>query len=45
MFTDALSDDFFSGIPSNASTSSQASLIIVIGTLFFEPEKKKGQYK
>jgi hypothetical protein len=38
--TEAFIDECFIGIPSSASTASHASLIILIGALFFEPYKK-----
>ena len=41
ILTEALMDDLFTGIPSNASTASHASLIIRIGALFLEPKKFK----
>jgi len=40
MFADALIDEFFIGIPSNASTLSHASFTIRIGALFFDPKKQ-----
>ena len=40
MLTDEFNEEFLTGMPSNASTASHASLTIRIGALFFEPAKK-----
>jgi hypothetical protein len=44
IFADALMDELLIGIPSNVSTFSHASFIILIGALFFDPKKRKKSF-